>query len=231
MHDREAILYPAHDVPATHDGLPAKVQCVLGKLQDWIHKDIAASKLELGRPGDVCPYVRPGITRHQSIHFAPYFGKPLLFDAMVSFMRGLFQVFETMPPKEGAGIGFKAIIAVFAELDAASAPSLIDAVQIFLKREVILKGRMIGQFYPGCTEPGLHNPDFRPLESPYPLLVLRPMQLTDLQFLTAVPEFLQAYCNYFEIHSRDDLDLRLEKAGITKLPDLWTDSRRRAFGS
>jgi hypothetical protein len=150
---------------------------------------------------------------------------------MVAFTRDLLGIFEEVEPSEGTGVEFKALIAVFAELDAALAPSLIDAVQIFLKREVIRKGRMIGQFYPGCTEPGLHNPDFRPLESPYPLLVLRPMQLTDLQFLTAVPEFLQAYCDYFEIHSRADLEARLEKAGIDKLPDLWAESRRKAFGS
>jgi len=231
MYDNEPSLYPAHEASVTHEQLPDEIRNVLGRLQEWMQKDIAASKLELGRPGDVCPYVRPGITRHRSIHFAPYYGKPLQFDAMVAFMRDSFKLFEAMPPSDGVGVEFKAIIAVFAELDASLAPSLIDAVQIFLKREVILKGRMIGQFYPGCTEPGLHNPDFRPLESPYPLLVLRPMQLTDLQFLTAVPEFLKAYCDYFGIHSREDLEVRLEKAGVTQLPELWADSRRRAFGS
>ena len=43
---------------------------------------------------------------------------------------------------------------------------------------------MIGQFYPGCAENGLWNPDFRPLDSPLPMLAIRHMVESDLPFLT-----------------------------------------------
>jgi hypothetical protein len=42
---------------------------------------------------------------------------------------------------------------------------------------------MIGDFLPGHEGPGLHNPSFRPLDSPWPLLGIRTMVEADILFL------------------------------------------------
>src|SRR5206468_1894821 len=45
-------------------------------------------------------------------------------------------------------------------------------------------GLMLGQFHMKNEEPGLHNVNFRPLQSPIPLLAVRFMVMADLPFLT-----------------------------------------------
>ena len=69
----------------------------------------------------------------------------------------------------------------------------IDEVHRARKTEVVWCGWMLGQFYPGCTVPGLWNRQFRPLDAPLPMLVLRPMTSADFPFLVARSEWLYAY--------------------------------------
>lgn len=199
-------------------------------IRDWMHTHIANTHPHLGRPGDVCPYVKGALHRHQSLYYAPYHDRDYSLDKVAAFMKKASHLFDELPPGESGPQDFKALIALFPGLDADIAPSLIDAVHIFLKRDIIASGKMIGQFYPSNTELGLHNPAFRPFQSPAPLLVIRRMQLTDLHFLNAVPEFVQAYCDHFGIRTKEELGQRLEKAGIEKLPDQWEADLVRAFG-
>lgn len=60
----------------------------------------------------------------------------------------------------------------------------IKTVQQQLRDRAIDRGCMVGEFYPGHPMPGIHNPDFRPLTSPRPLLGIRTMVDTDILFLS-----------------------------------------------
>jgi hypothetical protein len=62
-----------------------------------------------------------------------------------------------------------------------------------LKPTFLAQGLMFGEFYPSCDKPGLHNPAFRPLRSPWPLLVIRPMVEADLDFLLDQVPFVESY--------------------------------------
>jgi hypothetical protein len=62
---------------------------------------------------------------------------------------------------------------------------VVVAVQDELRSAAIRRGCMIGVFYPGHPEPGVHSAAFRPLASPRAILGIRTMVDTDIRFLTA----------------------------------------------
>jgi hypothetical protein len=80
------------------------------------------------------------------------------------------------------------------------AAQYINGLQQKLKPSFVEAGLMIGEFHQKNDAPGLHNPDFRPLQSPIPMLAIRYMHESDLPFLSRPsdsPErrikYLQAY--------------------------------------
>jgi hypothetical protein len=73
----------------------------------------------------------------------------------------------------------------------------LDELQRQLKDEFVPQGLMIGQFHPQCPQPGLWNPQFRPLQSPIPLLALRRMVASDLPFLVGSCAHASSYLTNF----------------------------------
>ncbi len=55
---------------------------------------------------------------------------------------------------------------------------------------------MLGQFYHGCPQAGVHNPRFRPLSTPYPLFAVRYMVKDDELFNRDVNAQIE-YRKYF----------------------------------
>ncbi len=81
---------------------------------------------------------------------------------------------------------------------------LIDSVQQKLKPLFVESGLMIGEFHKRNESPGLHNPNFRPLRSPIPLLAIRFMVEADLPFLLNAADprlrirYLESYLKCFD---------------------------------
>ncbi|NNH73018.1 hypothetical protein HLB23_24685 [Nocardia uniformis] len=88
----------------------------------------------------------------------------------------------------------RALITIFPKLDDYS---LIDDMHAEFKSSFVERGFMLGQFYPGCDQPGLWNKNFRPLDAPLPMLVVRTMMTTDFPFLVDKPEWMDAYVRKF----------------------------------
>ncbi|MFX7961117.1 DUF6875 domain-containing protein, partial [Acinetobacter baumannii] len=65
------------------------------------------------------------------------------------------------------------------------------------KLRFVQQGRMIGQFYPGCAEPGLHSPSFRPLDAPVPFIAIRHMAIQDAPFMLGDHRYRQSYLEHF----------------------------------
>ncbi|EEA04230.1 conserved hypothetical protein [Burkholderia sp. H160] len=78
------------------------------------------------------------------------------------------------------------------------ASGAIEFVQKQLKPMFVERHLMIGQFFPDCAEPGLHNRAFRPLQTPVPLLAIRHMVLSDIAFLYGNERYMTAYLENFE---------------------------------
>ena len=88
---------------------------------------------------------------------------------------GLLEKFSSTEPTRGADAAFRSIVAVFHRLNPETDAAFIVATHTRLKPAFLDRGLMLGEFYPTCPKPGLRNPDFRPLRSPVPLLVIRQM--------------------------------------------------------
>ncbi|MEV0298178.1 DUF6875 domain-containing protein [Nocardia sp. NPDC050710] len=162
-------------------------------VRGWAHEYLTAPDPDLGRDGPVCPYVGPSVRRDLM-----WIGSIPGARPWPSFVRLVFddalELFPKLPPAEGGGAVLRTLITVFPDLRDFS---LIDEIHEELKTGFVERGTMFGQFYPGCSQPGLWNKDFRPLDAPIPMLVVRTMMATDFPFLLERPEWMSSYVKKF----------------------------------
>jgi hypothetical protein len=175
----------------------------LSETLDWISAFVARPHVDLGRDGPVCPFI-PRAIDDSTLYFR---GEPeaVTLDAVSAAVDRSLGDFSQLPPTDPEGSRFKSLIMVFPAVSTAQAPELIDQVQKRRKLEFVQRGLMIGQFHAANNAPGAHNPAFRPLRSPVPLLVVRILVPQDLRFLTATEysvverlEFLEAYLTHLK---------------------------------
>ena len=95
---------------------------------------------------------------------------------------------------------FRTYIILFPTVVPSEAASLIDFTHPLLKPHFVEKGFMLGQFYPDCEIGGVHNINFKSLQSPMPLYVIRNIVLNDHLFLNDNQEYLRAYLRYCSIY-------------------------------
>ncbi|MEV5652091.1 DUF6875 domain-containing protein [Nocardia sp. NPDC052254] len=154
-------------------------------LTDWIDSHLMTPHPDLGRDGPVCPFVQHSAARH-ALWAAMVSG-----EATVAAMHSVIDdAIDAYGELVGDGRTNTALVTVFPGLTDCGR---IDDVHRARKTEVVRRGWMLGQFYPGCMVPGLWNRQFHPLDAPLPMLVLRPMMSTDFPFLVARAEWLYAY--------------------------------------
>ena len=165
---------------------------VLRATMAWLRDYVACPHADLGRPGVVCPFVPRALALDQIyLSVLPSASKnPDDVDSALLGYRDQFLAMESDaeagPPPESNRPStvdippYRAIITVLPglELDA------LRAIQSRLKPHFIDFGLMLGEFHPVHPGTALHNPNFRPLISPYPLLGIRRMIDSDLVFLT-----------------------------------------------
>ncbi|MET9486476.1 DUF6875 domain-containing protein [Nocardia sp. NPDC006630] len=159
----------------------------------WVSDHLLNPHAGLGRPGPVCPFMRHTTTR-QLLWAGAATGTDLSPEGMGEVMDDAFAVYARLRQENPVDSRGLALVTLFPEL---TRYELIDAVHRARKTQAVSAGLMLGQFYPGCTVPGLWNSDFHPLEAPVPMLVLRPMMSTDFPFLVARTEWLYAYFTRF----------------------------------
>ncbi|WP_051133687.1 DUF6875 domain-containing protein [Nocardia paucivorans] len=163
------------------------------ELRRWARDYLCRPHPDLGRPGPVCPYTSHAIARRY-LWAAFVDGCDIGVQRLEDIVDDLYDLFPSLPPRDPPDSQFKAVLAVFPDLTDHAA---IDTVQRDLKTRFVDKGLMLGQFYPGCTYPGLHNPAFPALDAPLPMLAVRHMAPTDYPFLTSRPEWIDTYLRIF----------------------------------
>ena len=146
-------------------------------------------------------------------------GVPDDTDAVAGAVLGYRDWFAELEPRTGPQAELKTILILFPDLPAAAMPELIDRTQSALKPAFVPNGLMIGEFHPTPPEqPGLWNPDFRPLRSPVPLLAIRQMVPSDLPFLADDRDYLTAYLRQFgdqvPARCRPQLEAALARFGL-----------------
>ncbi|MFB8005010.1 DUF6875 domain-containing protein [Nocardia sp. NPDC056000] len=156
----------------------------------WMTEHLPRPHPELGRTGPVCPFVRSSAA-HQLIWAGSVDGGDALTrDRLYLAIDDAFEVYHGLLRENPAQARRLTLVTTFPGL---TRYDLIDAVHLARKSEAVADGLMLGQFYPGCTVPGLWNRHFHPLDAPVPMLVLRPMMSTDYPFLVSRTEWLYAY--------------------------------------
>jgi hypothetical protein len=162
-------------------------------MRDWATTYLTAPHPALGRDGAVCPYTAAAINR-ETFWVGCVDSPDLAPEDIADNVAGLVTEFSRLPPTEGPAGLLKTVLILF---PAVADYGVIDAAQRRLKERFVSQGLMIGQFYPGCTEPGIRNPDFRPLQSPVPLLAIRHMASSDFPFIAGKAEWVEDYLKKF----------------------------------
>lgn len=165
----------------------------LDQLRDWVMTYLVTPHPRLGREGAVCPFTATSVKK--GLFWAGAARQPgLTAGDIEKIVADVVPVFQGLPPATGPNTLLKTILVLFPTV---ADYRLIDEAQRHLKEVCVPRGIMIGQFYPDCDEPGIRNPDFRPLRSPIPLLAIRHMVSSDLPFLTARADWIAEYLKKF----------------------------------
>ncbi|AMY00671.1 hypothetical protein A4R29_15070 [Mesorhizobium ciceri biovar biserrulae] len=158
---------------------------------------------ELGRAGNVCPYVPDAVENDLFRLTATLETEAERVEAAMDKMR---DVFAEMEPVDGRNMMLKTIVVVFPDVPAQDSKEKIGALQKRLKPSYIKEGFMIGEFFPNCPEPGLHNPHFRPLDTPVPALAVRYITKFDAPFMLGDPSYEAGYLERFGDEGRRRLE-------------------------
>jgi hypothetical protein len=162
-------------------------------VKHWAKNHLGKSHPDLGRVGAVCPFI-DATMKKDLLRVIFLRGNSFDHDSLVGLIAEIAAVFPELPPVDGPDSTYKAVLVVFPEL---TDFSQIDSVQAECKSAFVERGLMVGQFYPGHQQGGLHNPDFKPLDAPLPMLAVRKMVASDYPFLNGNDVWMKAYLSRF----------------------------------
>ncbi|MBG1263190.1 DUF6875 domain-containing protein [Nostoc commune] len=183
------------------------------EIMEWVKNFLGRPHFNLGRPGAVCPFV-PHSLKSNSIRLAVIHTKDLYVEQLEEVVGRYRNIFLEMELKEEELAINRAFLLIFPDIHIEDAPKLVDSVQQKLKPLFVESGLMIGEFHKRNESPGLHNPNFRPLRSPIPLLAIRFMVEADLPFLDSAADpylrirYLEAYLKFFGHKFTDETKFR-----------------------
>ena len=143
-------------------------------VKNWIYNFLCQGNADLGRKGKVCPYTKP------SIETQNYWIGAVLIDyfdlnEVSNFIQNIIPTYKKLSSNNNSSDVFKCITIVF--LGKSMTNENIETLHSINKIHFVEEGLMLGQFYPNCPIRGIHNKEFRPLNSPLPLLVVRKRRL------------------------------------------------------
>ena len=173
------------------------------EITEWAKNFLARPHPDLGRPGPVCPFV-PHALKSNSIRLAAIRAKNLESSQVEEIVLGYRNIFLEIEPQERESAINKVVLLVFPDVHLDDTDKLIDGVQKKLKPLFVKTGLMLGEFHNRTESPGLHNPKFRPLRSPIPILAIRYLVESDLPFLVCTDNlglrigYLEAYLQHFD---------------------------------
>ncbi len=203
-------LYTTREIPKLqqHEDLPYLIETM-----EWVKSFILRPHPDLGRPGIVCPYM-PHALKSNNIWLAVIRTKNLCLEQIEAIVRSYRDVFLDGEAEDKELPITKSFVLIFPDVHIEQASKVIDGVHKKLKPLFVESGLMLGEFHNRTDNPGLHNPNFRPLRSPIPLLVIRPMTEVDLTFLMSPDNphlrirYLEAYLNRFGDNFADETNFK-----------------------
>jgi hypothetical protein len=187
-------LYTSNEIEKFQHDLPYLIQ-----IYEWIRNFLAKPHPDLGRSGKVCPFV-PYSLKYDTIKLAVIRPKTLTQQAIEGIVKGYKDIFLQTEPTSGDAAIYKVFLLLFPDVNIEDTLILIDDVQKKLKPFFVEAGLMLGEFHMRNHSQGLHNPNFRPLCSPVPMLAIRFMVEQDLPFLKLSGDEPQIRIKYLEMY-------------------------------
>lgn len=187
-------LYTSNEIENFQNDLPYLIQT-----SEWIRNFLAKSHPDLGRSGKVCPYI-PHSLKSDAIQLAVIRTQTYIQQDIEAIVKGYRDIFLQTEPTSGNASVYKVILLLFPDINIEDNSNLIDDVQKKLKPFFVEAGLILGEFHMRNQSPGLHNPNFRPLRSPIPMLAIRFMVEADLPFLKISSDKPQIRIKYLEIY-------------------------------
>ncbi|WP_046071808.1 DUF6875 domain-containing protein [Pseudomonas synxantha] len=172
----------------------------------WSSEYLCKPSADIGRPGVVCPWT-PNAMKRETFWLTELATRDRCDQAVCEDMLSLIGHFNRAAPTEGDKTQFKTIVAVFPDIHP---EHKVDEFHAMLKPAFLDAGLMLGEFYSTCKKPGLRNPEFRPLTSPIPLLVVREMVDFDIVFLADSQAYVNAYLKRHGAAGLDTLERTLK---------------------
>jgi len=170
----------------------------LARMARYVAEFLTAGHAQLGRSGAVCPFAAAaaelGLIRLTACS-AAVGDEAAITQGMNQLRRALAEL--EPDPKPDDAPSHRAIVAVFPALSEPAGARLIERIQKALKASFVENRLMIGQFFPSCSEPGLWNRDFRPLQSPVISLAIRNITIFDAPFMLERAEYAEAFVRIF----------------------------------
>jgi hypothetical protein len=179
-----AHLFSADEVRALP---PGENQTLLTEIVDWCENFLGRPSALVGRTGNVCPFV-PQAMVLGSLKFAVFSLRERGMAAVgeiEEIINTCREHFVAQEKARGKIDIFGSMVMIFPEVSKEEASEVIDPLQRKLKPTFVKEGLMLGEFHPLSPTPGLRNRAFRPLRSPIPLLAIRHMVESDVDFLMA----------------------------------------------
>jgi hypothetical protein len=209
-------LYTSNEIERFQKDLPYLIQT-----SEWIRSFLASSHPDLGRNGKVCPYI-PHSLKSDAIQLAVIRSQSIAKHEIEEFIKNYIDIFLQTEPTSGDALKFKVILLLFPDINIEDTSILIDDVQKKLKPYFVEEGLMLGEFHMRNQSPGLHNPNFRPLRSPVPLLAIRFMVEQDLPFLNSSNDeplmrikYLETYLKRFANTFKDEKNCYQARQALT----------------
>ena len=187
---------------ATPPLLPVHVAASAGHpaaetIAHWARDYLCAPHPELGRHGPMCPFV-PGALMKKLMFATVYEDDDLDIDAIKAILLREMERFIELEPVSGNEAQFKSLMVLFPGIAEDEVAGLIEQAQADLQRHFVPNGLMVGEFHAGPPDKrGLWNPQFRPLYSPVPMLVIRHMVPTDILFLKHNASLFREYAKIY----------------------------------
>ncbi|MGN6376163.1 MAG: DUF6875 domain-containing protein [Sphingomonas sp.] len=153
---------------------------------------------DLGREGAVCPYIARAIARC-AIQLRCSAATEQMGGTIMAEMHAARSVITDLLAATPAARDrmLVSLVVLFPGIRAEAGYRKLAEAQRELKTSFVEQGLMIGEFFPGCPSPGLHNPDFRPFDAPVASLAVRQMTVFDAPFMTGDRRHVAAYLRHF----------------------------------
>ncbi|MCU7728843.1 hypothetical protein ODJ79_34460 [Actinoplanes sp. KI2] len=164
------------------------------EVEDWVARYLTRPHPDLGREGVVCPYTVKA-KRDDHLRVLPFDAREG-DDAFVALARRMRESLLEIAPSLGADRIYLARLMAPHGLPEPELQAMVERVHTRIKPEFVASGFMVGDFWPGHEGVGVHNPDFRPLSSPIPILGIRHIVPPDLIFFVAPENSLAEKIRY-----------------------------------